>query len=63
MKANELRKKSKNELKALLLELSREGFNLKMQKATKQLTKFHQIKNVRRDIARIHTLLTEMEGS
>jgi len=63
MKASELRQKSKDELKAMLLELSREGFNLKMQKATKQLTKFHQIKNVRRDIARIHTLLTEMERS
>jgi len=63
MKASELRQKSKDELKVMLLELSREGFNLKMQKATKQLAKFHQIKNVRRDIARIHTVLTEMERS
>lgn len=63
MKASELRQKSKDELKALLVELSRESFNLRMQKATKQLTKNHQIKNVRRDIARIHTVLTEMAGS
>jgi len=63
MKANELRQKSTDELKALLVELLREGFNLKMQKATKQLTKNHQIKNVRRDVARIHTVLTEMAGS
>jgi len=62
MKASELRQKSKDELKALLVDLSRESFNLRMQKATRQLTKSHQIKNVRRDIARIHTLLTEMAG-
>ena len=62
MKASELRQKSKDELKTLLVDLSRESFNLRMQKATRQLTKSHQIKNVRRDIARIHTLLTEMAG-
>ena len=62
MKASDLRKKSKDELKAMLLDLSKESFNLRMQKATRQLTKSHQIKNVRRDIARIHTLLTEMAG-
>lgn len=62
MKASELRQKTKDELKALLLDLSKESFNLRMQKATRQLTKSHQIKNVRRDMARIHTLLTEMAG-
>lgn len=63
MKASELRQKSKDELNALLLDMSRESFNLRMQKATKQLTKPDQVKKVRRDVARIHTILTEMVGS
>jgi large subunit ribosomal protein L29 len=63
MKADELRQKSKDELNALLIELSKESFNLKMQKATRQLTKSHQIKKVRRDVARIQTVLTEMVGA
>jgi large subunit ribosomal protein L29 len=60
MKANELRGKDKQELQALLLEKSREQFNLRMQKGTNQLSKPDQVKKVRRDIARIHTVLTEM---
>lgn len=59
MKASELRKKSKEELGALLLDLSRERFNLRMQKGTGQLSKPAQVKQVRRDIARIHTILKE----
>jgi large subunit ribosomal protein L29 len=60
MKASELRQKSKDELGSLLLELSREQFNLKMQKGTSQLSKPDQIKKVRRNVARIHTILNEM---
>lgn len=60
MKATELRNKSKDELMASLLELSREQFNLRMQKGTGQLVKSSQVKQVRRDIARINTVLTEM---
>ncbi|WKJ89707.1 50S ribosomal protein L29 [Methylomonas montana] len=60
MKAIDLRKKTKEELNASLLELSREQFNLRMQKGTGQLTKSSQIKQVRRDIARINTILNEM---
>jgi large subunit ribosomal protein L29 len=63
MKASELRQKTKDELGAMLLELSRERFNLRMQKGTGQLTKSAQVKKVRRDIARIHTILTEMAGA
>jgi large subunit ribosomal protein L29 len=63
MKAKELRKKTKDELGALLIELSRERFNLKMQKGTGQLTKSDQVKKVRRDIARVHTLINEMARS
>jgi len=59
MKASELRQKSKDELGALLLDLAREQFNLKMQKGTGQLSKPDQVKKVRRDVARIHTILNE----
>jgi len=60
MKATELRNKSKDELMANLLELTREQFNLRMQKGTGQLVRSSQVKQVRRDIARINTVLTEM---
>lgn len=63
MKASELRKKSKDELGVMLLELSREQFNLKMQKGTGQLSKPAQVKKVRRDVARIHTILNEMASA
>jgi len=63
MKVNELRQKSKDELGSMLLELSREQFNLKMQKGTGQLSKPDQVKKVRRDVARIHTILNEMASA
>jgi len=63
MKVNELRQKSKDELGAMLLELSREQFNLKMQKGTGQLSKPDQVKKVRRVVARIHTILNEMASA
>jgi len=63
MKATELRQKSKEELNALLLEKSREQFNLRMQKGTGQLAKPDQVKKVRRDVARIHTILNEMASA
>ncbi|GAB6139403.1 50S ribosomal protein L29 [Methylosoma difficile] len=63
MKASELRQKSKDELQSLLNDLSREKFTLRMQKATGQLSKSHQVKVVRRDVARIQTILKEMAGA
>lgn len=63
MKATELRQKSKDELVSMLLEFSREQFNLKMQKGTGQLSKPDQVKKVRRDVARIHTILNEMASA
>ena len=63
MKASELRQKSKDELGTMLLEFSREQFNLKMQKGTGQLSKPDQVKKVRRDVARIHTILNEMASA
>jgi large subunit ribosomal protein L29 len=62
MKASELRQKSKEDLGNQLLELSREQFNLRMQKSTGQLANSDQVKKVRRDIARIHTVLNEKAG-
>jgi len=63
MKTTELRQKSKEELGTLLLDLSRERFNLKMQKGTGQLSKPDQVKKVRRDVARIHTILNQMASA
>ena len=63
MNATELRQKSIEELNSLLLEKSREQFNLRMQKGTGQLAKPDQMKKVRRDIARIHTILNEMASA
>jgi large subunit ribosomal protein L29 len=59
MKANDIRAKSEVELNEELLNLHREQFNLKMQKATGQLAKPDQIKKNRRTIARIHTILAQ----
>jgi large subunit ribosomal protein L29 len=59
MNANELRQKSADELKMELDNLLREQFNLRMQKGTGQLSRPDQVKKVRRNIARIKTVLTE----
>jgi large subunit ribosomal protein L29 len=59
MKAAELRSKSVSELKLELHNLLRERFNLSMQKGTGQLSRPDQVKKVRKDIARINTVLTE----
>lgn len=57
MQLNELKKKSADELKSHLLELQKEQFALRMQKATGQLTKTHDARRVRREIARVNTLI------
>lgn len=63
MKATELRQKTLPELDALVDALLKEQFNLHMQKATGQLSKPDQVKKVRRNIARIHTVATEKKVS
>ncbi len=63
MKANELKEKSVEELKAELLNLLREQFNLRMQASTGQLAQTHLLKNVRRDIARVKTILNQKAGA
>lgn len=62
MKANEIRQKSVDELNQELLSLLREQFNLRMQKGTGQLSQPHRVKTVRRDIARIKTILEQKAG-
>ena len=59
MKASELRGKSPEELRQELQALLRAQFSLRMQKATQQLTNTSQIRKVRRDIARVRTLMKE----
>lgn len=59
MNASELRRKSETELKDELHALLREQFNLRMQRGSGQLNQTHQFKRVRRDIARIETVLNE----
>ena len=59
MKASELRAKTVEELEKELIELRRAQFGLRMQAATQSLTKNSEIERVRRDIARVHTLLNE----
>lgn len=59
MKASELRIKSVDDLNKELIELLKAQFGLRMQIATQQLTNHSQIGKVRKDIARVRTLLRE----
>ena len=59
MKTIELRAKTGAELDQELSALLRAQFSLRMQKATQQLTNTSQMRRVRRDIARVRTLITE----
>ncbi|AEX99939.1 MULTISPECIES: 50S ribosomal protein L29 [Aeromonadaceae] len=63
MKAQDLREKSVEELNQELLGLLREQFNLRMQASTGQLAQTHNLKTVRRDIARVKTVLNEKAGA
>ena len=62
MKAQDLRTKSVEELNNELVNLLGEQFKLRMQTATGQLQQTQQAKQVRRDIARVKTILTEKAG-
>ena len=61
MKASELRTLSQAELDAKLLELKKELFNLRFQNATNQLENPVRIKSVKKDIAKVKTVLKEKE--
>ena len=63
MKASDVRSKTADELKDQLVGLKKEQFNLRFQRATQQLEKPAQVKKVRRDIARIKTILGEKNAA
>jgi large subunit ribosomal protein L29 len=62
MDVAELRQKPAPELKQVLVDLLRKQFKLRILKSSGELKRNHQIKQMRRDIARVMTLLTEKEG-
>ena len=59
MKANELKEKSVEQLNEVLVDLLKQQFGLRMQHATGQLGKTSTIKQVRRHIARVKTVIAE----
>jgi large subunit ribosomal protein L29 len=59
MKASEIRSKNQEELNKELIELLKAQFSLRMQHATQQLGNNSQLRKVRRDIARVRTILGE----
>ena len=62
MNAQDLREKNETELREELSGLMREQFNLRMQRGIGQLPTPHDLRRVRRDIARVRTVLTEKKG-
>lgn len=63
MNGKDLRAKSVEELNSTLLDLLRDQFKFRMQKATGQLTQTHTLGQVRKDIARVKTVLNEKAGA
>jgi len=63
MKAKELRVKNTAELEKELLDLRRAQFSMRMQAATQQLSNHSQIGKVRKDIARVKTILCERDAA
>ena len=62
MKSNEMREKSVDELKAALGDELKSQFKLRMQHATGQLNESHKVKETRRNIARIKTVINQKAG-
>jgi large subunit ribosomal protein L29 len=62
MKASDLRVKTRDDLKTELLSLKKESFNLRFQKASGQLENHARVRQVRREIARIQTVLNQAEA-
>lgn len=62
MKASELKSKTAAELQLELLSLTKAQFGMRMQMATQQLTNNSVLSKVRRDIARVKTILTEKDA-
>ena len=61
MKANEVRKMSSAELETKLADLKKDLFNLRLQHATKQLDNPIKIAQVKKDIARVKTIIREQQ--
>ncbi|MGD9590993.1 MAG: 50S ribosomal protein L29 [Candidatus Berkiella sp.] len=61
MKAEELRQQNKSTLQTTLNDLAKQQFKLKMQLGSGQLAKNHQLGQIRRDIARVKTVLAEKQ--
>jgi large subunit ribosomal protein L29 len=59
MKASEMRSRSRDELQEELSSLLKAQFSLRMQKSTQQLSNTSQLRKVRRDIARVRTVLAQ----
>ncbi len=62
MKAEELRGQTRDQLTDQLVDLRKEQFNLRFQKASGQLENTARVRQVRRDIARIKTVLTRLQA-
>ena len=63
MDANELREKTPDQLRDELTNLKKEAFNLRFQQATNQLENTARMRAVRRDVARVKTILNEKAAS
>ena len=63
MKATDVRLKTADELSAALLDLRKEQFNLRFQRASGQNEGLGRVKQVRRDIARVKTIMAEKKTS
>ena len=61
MKANEVRKMSASELESKLVDLKKDLFNLRLQNATNQLENPNRINDVKKDIARVKTIIREQQ--
>ncbi len=59
MKAEDIRQKTDDELAGQLIDLRKEAFNLRFQRASGQLENTGRVREVRRDIARIKTILNQ----
>ena len=63
MKTSEIRKMSKEDINKKITEIKTELFDLRMKQATGNLDKPHKINALRKDVARLKTMLTENDGS
>lgn len=63
MKTSEIRKMNKDEINSKIVELKKELFDLRMKQAVANLDKPHKINALRKDVARLKTILAEKDGS